>query len=151
MDAQTLINKAEPIPFSGCLVMSEHGGGEEYSYVTHKGKKVRAHRLSYEFFKGPIQGGLFVCHACDVPCCINPDHLFLGTHLDNMKDKAAKGRASGDFTGHVGERARNVKLRATDVLFIRSSKLPQQKLAKTFGVSRAAISDIKTMKTWKCI
>jgi hypothetical protein len=56
------------------------------------GKTISTHRLSYSWFKGEVPEGIFVCHTCDIPACVNPDHLWLGTNSDNMQDMIAKDR-----------------------------------------------------------
>ena len=65
---------------------------KKYGQITVDGKRIRAHRFSYTLQRGPIPSGLFVCHTCDVPHCVNPDHLFLGTNRDNLRDMTKKNR-----------------------------------------------------------
>lgn len=108
-----------------------------YGRITGDGGPL-AHRLSYKLHRGPIPDGLHVLHRCDNPGCVNPEHLFLGTHADNMADKTAKGRQ--------GLRA---KLTKAEVVAIRTSiGVPQQKLGKQYGVSKTLISYIRAGKLW---
>ena len=82
----------ERIPFSGCWfwVGGSAGGG----YGLFKGES--AHRKSYRIYRGSIPKGMCVLHTCDVPCCVNPDHLYIGTHAHNMRDRSVRGRNRGD-------------------------------------------------------
>lgn len=79
-----------------------------YGVLTHEQRHLKAHRVAYELYKGKIHSGLFVCHHCDNKLCLNPDHLFLGTHLDNMLDMTLKGlrpRGGGrKYVDRTGER-----------------------------------------------
>jgi hypothetical protein len=65
-----------------------------YGRANFRNKKQLTHRISWQVHKGEIPKGLFVCHSCDVRSCVNPAHLFLGTHQDNMEDCKSKGRFS---------------------------------------------------------
>ena len=86
------------IDSNGCWIWqytkSEKGYGVMYIYKPGRprGVRTKAHRLSYEIFKGPIPAGKYVCHSCDVRSCINPDHLWIGTHQENMNDAYSKSR-----------------------------------------------------------
>lgn len=76
---------------NGCWEWQANADRRGYGHMTIKGKKVQAHRFSYELFVAP-PGDLFVLHRCDNPPCVRPDHLWLGTNADNMADMRAKGR-----------------------------------------------------------
>lgn len=91
MNAELFMEQVQPEPNTGCWL---HDGPNSrgYSYVTVGEQRLRAHRLAWVLFRGPIPDRLLVCHRCDTPCCVNPDHLFLGTHADNNHDRDAKGR-----------------------------------------------------------
>lgn len=76
----------------GCWIWQGGKNKDGYGAATVNGKYINAHRLSFKLNIGEIPKGMFVCHTCDTPSCINPEHLFLGTHEDNMKDMKKKGR-----------------------------------------------------------
>lgn len=81
-----------PEPNTGCVLWMVGADKNGYGKIAFNSKDWRAHRLSYHLLKGPVLSGDLVCHKCDTPACINPDHLFIGTPLSNMQDKVKKGR-----------------------------------------------------------
>ncbi len=113
-----------------------------YGRIWVEGKQTGAHQYSYMLHHGPIPAGLCVCHSCDTRDCVNPDHLFLGTHKDNMDDMRRKGRGHW----HSGEAHQGSRLTDEDVRWIRYIACAQKKIAKCFGISETHVSDIKNMR-----
>lgn len=138
-----LVNKT-----SDCWLWTASGNGQGYGKMRIGGRKgalVYAHRLSWELHYGFIPEGLHVLHRCDNGACVRPDHLFLGTHKDNMADAAIKER----FPDRRGEAGGNVKLSAENVLAIRARKgQTQRALAAEFGVTHSQIGGISRGVYW---
>ena len=112
--------------------------GNGYGFVTSGGKRIFAHRLSFliaHFFEIDTMQ-LLVCHTCDNPSCINPAHLFLGTHLDNMRDKESKGRGN------------HYRLPLTDLQIqsIYNDPREQRTIADIHNVSKGTVYNIKHKK-----
>ena len=91
-EKERFFNKVNKNTNSFCWEWLGHIDTHGYGQFWSKGKKIKAHRFSYNLFKGSIQNKFLVCHTCDNRKCLNPDHLWLGTHKDNSKDCVAKGR-----------------------------------------------------------
>lgn len=87
-----VLSRAIPVTESGCYLWEGARSESGYGRVYDGSRMWQAHRLVWTQVKGPIPHGLFVCHKCDTPPCVNPDHLFLGTAKDNNRDMAKKGR-----------------------------------------------------------
>ena len=119
-----------------------------YGQFWNKVTTVRAHRWSYEFHIAPIRNNLLICHKCDNPGCVNPEHLFAGTQQDNIKDCSLKKRLA-PVAGEVNGRS---KLTNKQVLDIRSRPVYRGiniDLAKEFNVSPPSICNIRKKKIWK--
>lgn len=138
-------SKYIPEPNSGCWIWTGwtfNGPGYGGFDINRRGHL--AHRVSWLLYRGPIPDGLSVCHKCDVPACVNPDHLFLGTPADNTQDMISKGRNSR----RDGER--NAMATLTDELVrkIRNATGSQRSVAARFGVSHATVWAIRNRKRW---
>jgi len=125
------------------------GGRFHYGHGAFKagGKTSGAHRFAWAIANGPIPPGMFVCHHCDNPPCVNPAHLFVGTQADNDGDRTAKGRdARGEAHGMA-------KLTDGDVAEIRrlykSAGLLQREIGRLYGVDPTMVSLIVRRRNWK--
>lgn len=134
-----------PEPNSGCWLwigrQTVTGG---YSLLHYNHRCTLAHRFSWETFRGAIPAGLYVCHRCDNPACVNPDHLFLGTPAENTADRDRKNR----HRAVRGEAVAGSKLTPEKVRTIRASTKPYQELSAEFGVSQRTVSLIRNRHTW---
>lgn len=135
----------------GCWLWSGATKGNGYGNFSLNGKTEPAHRAAFILFNGIEPGALDVCHHCDNRQCVNPDHLFLGTRLDNMRDCKAKGRtARGQrLPDRSGENSTFAKLGWPAVREIRASPEPSKALAARHGVSSDNINRIRRNDTWK--
>lgn len=144
-----LADKMIPEPNSGCWIWIGASKPEGYGHICMDQKYIGAHRLSYIAYKGMIPNGYVVCHKCDVPACVNPDHLWLGKQSDNLLDCVKKGRHKRKAP--VGESHGVSKLSEENILEIRNSPRfygSGRLLAKKFNVLESHISLIRARKFW---
>lgn len=120
-----------------------------YGRLNIDGTPILAHRLSYKLHYGDFPQEKIVCHKCDTPKCVNPEHLFLGTYQDNMDDMERKGRARK--VASLGEKHGNAVLTDELVREIRDSIEQTPVIANRLGVSRTTIYDVRSRKIWKHI
>jgi hypothetical protein len=116
-----------------------HGKNGGYGAIAVHGRMLKAHRVSWELAYGPIPAGLYVLHRCDVRDCVNPEHLFLGTHEDNQKDMRAKGRAK---YGLGGRRPAFGEGDIIDIRTVSALGATQRAIAAAYGVSQTTIGEI---------
>lgn len=144
---------------NGCWIWKGSKSTDGYGQVNFNYKNMRSHRLAYLFFCGEIPTGMFVCHRCDNPICCNPRHLFLGTALDNARDKVNKGRQPRGEK--VSEQVRRTTPRgskrktavineeiAVKIREMRSNGARECDVARAFGVNRYIVKNIMSGRTW---
>lgn len=139
--------RAERDPATGCWNWSAYVAITGYGKYGRPGDpNTLAHRGSWVEANGPIPKGMLVCHKCDNRRCVNPKHLFLGTHADNSADAVAKGRQAR------GSRSGPAKLKEADVSIIKwclEAGVKGAKLATLYGVTGAAIYSIADGSNWR--
>lgn len=138
--------RSVPVTESGCWIWEGSLCGKGYGQLRINKRLLKAHRVAYEGFKGAIPPGMYVCHRCDTPSCVNPDHLFLGTHAENQQDKVLKGRQWRP----AGSKHHLAKLTEGQVMEIRRNpEVPVKEFAKRFGVKYGAVWWVRKGLTWK--
>jgi len=122
----------------------EKGGG--YAFFGWRGKIMKGHRVSWILEHGEIPAGMCVCHHCDNTRCVRPDHLFLGTQKDNMRDMYKKGRA----VRLRGEDHPHTKLTEEQVHEIREASKGEDvvRLARKFGMTNSGVYNIRARRSW---
>lgn len=150
----------------GCWLWTGPVAGRGYGMITLEGgrsaKRAYAHRLSWEWANGrAVPRGLMVLHSCDVPACVRPDHLRIGTAKDNADDARERGRlASTDLTRHPGESNGRAKITAEQALEIRNlyRAAPRKvrirrgtlsQIASTYGITTTMVLLIAKRKNWR--
>lgn len=145
--AERFAEKVAPPNRNGCIEWIGGKADHGYGQISVNGRKQRAHRVAWERAHGPIPAGISVLHKCDNPPCVNVDHLFLGSHLENMRDCALKGRTG--WKTHSGEANGNAKLTEADAVMILQSKEPSSVLAARLGVSYVTVWEVRRGMRWR--
>jgi len=143
-DRERFEEKYIPEPNSGCWIWTAAINRYGYGHFMMRNPKrmERAHRISYQMAGRRIPRGKMLLHSCDMRCCVNPDHLSPGTHLENMRQCAARER----YTMH---NAILTKAQAAEIKNKIKMGITARAIAKQFGVHEATISDVKRGLTWK--
>ncbi len=131
-----------------CVVWTAAKNKDGYGYLRVRTKIWKAHRYAWVLVNGPIPPEVCVCHRCDNPSCVNVEHLFLGTHQENMQDMVEKGRSPNN----LGEKNPNSILTVVEVAAIRADRVSKVKeIARKYNVSANLIYKIRQNKLWRVV
>lgn len=121
-----------------------------YGYIRVEKKLILAHRLSYLIYNGEFDFGLCVLHKCDNRKCVNPNHLFLGTRLDNCRDMDFKKRRKS-LNGSLNGNSKLASFQVEKIRELLKNGFSQRKIAKKFGVCKSMIGYIKRNENWNAV
>lgn len=141
--------ECQAIKKDGCWDWSGHKDKKGYGRIMVDGKIRLAHRVSWELHERLLKPGEQVLHRCDNPSCTNPEHLFVGSQKDNIRDMWAKGRAKPGKINSVGSANGSSRLTSDDVYAIRASKEPTRYLAAFYGIHPTHVWNIRARRSWK--
>jgi hypothetical protein len=147
---ERLLRRLSPEPNSGCWLWTGTCNHKGYGQIgTSAHGMATTHKVAYQYFKGAVPQSMQVLHTCDTPCCCNPEHLWLGTHQDNIDDKMRKGRhRAGRSTKSRGTANGNAKLTPDIVRHIRQRELSYTQYAERYDVSKSLVHAIVKRKVW---
>lgn len=135
----------------GCWHWTAGQDRSGYGAISYRGKMLKAHRVSWELHRGDVPSGMFVCHSCDTPACVRPDHLFIGTAAANSADMVAKGRES-HAPRAIGAKNGAAKITADVARKVRDlvgSGLSHRKTGKQLGISASQVANIAHRRHWR--
>jgi hypothetical protein len=142
ISAEKIVSNNYPEPNSGCWIYGGSWTNVGYGTIGVGGRRVGVHRIALAMIDGPLVKGDIACHKCDVPCCVNPMHLFKGTRLANSADMAIKGRSTHG--------SKNPKAIINEAIALEIFNTPgsHRDIADKFGVSASTVQMIKQGYTW---
>jgi hypothetical protein len=150
----------ERLPWSGCWIWMNGDAKNRRHQLIYEGESILAYRLSYMAFVGELPDEVLACHRCDVPECVNPCHLFPGTHTENMRDMVKKGRHKGfgnstdqpsleqRLRGEANTQAKLTEDQVKEIRSLRGVESPK-KLRERFGISKGHLYRIFNGQKWK--
>lgn len=130
---------------SGCRLWTGAADGCGYGLIWTGRRNRRAHIVAWEEANGPVPEGLIICHKCDTPGCIEPDHLYAGTHFDNNRDRERRGRRQAP----CGESHYRASLTVADVIAIRADSRSSLVIGPEYGVNQSTINRVRNREAWK--
>jgi len=135
----------------GCWLWTGWSDKDGYGMFRLGGKDVRATHAALQIIDGSdVPSGMIVMHSCDTPNCVNPDHLMIGSHADNMLDKVNKGRANGAHPGEQHHYAKLTEKAVREIMSLRET-ISARQLAPRYGISVTTVNRIWNGDTWRHI